>query len=295
MTETYYTLLEVPRSASPEEIRDAFIKLMRQVHPDLLANVPEYWKRQAEERSKDITEAYRVLSDPKTRGSYDQQLDAYQHAQSSQPGANSNNHTTQTKNPQAVPSTPAASTRWPAHSWLDALSSPSKGFVAALICILVIMGIAWPMADQILGRRTSAPASSAAPAIQSQPVVSGPSGHMPLPARPTPSKKFLDPSSAPAQEESGEADRAEQEGSATRTAHDAVPDTSTTSQIGTQIGRGGQVMQWNARTKSWQKAKSSGTGGAVRGVQWYVQWDTKTSSWRITDPNSKNTPSRATR
>src|SRR5213082_323745 len=63
----YYELLGVPRSASDEEIRKAFRKLARQYHPDVAKD-----KKTAEERFKEINEAYEVLSDPAKRKKYDE-------------------------------------------------------------------------------------------------------------------------------------------------------------------------------------------------------------------------------
>lgn len=61
----YYEVLGVERSASEEEIKRAFRKLAFQYHPDR--------NRQdgAEERFKEINEAYEVLSDPDKRATYD--------------------------------------------------------------------------------------------------------------------------------------------------------------------------------------------------------------------------------
>jgi len=61
----YYEVLGVPRNASPEEIRGAFRKLARQYHPDV-SQEPN-----AEERFKEINEAYAVLSEPDKRAAYD--------------------------------------------------------------------------------------------------------------------------------------------------------------------------------------------------------------------------------
>jgi len=153
MTESYYTLLEVSRSASQAEIKEAFIKLIRQVHPDLLANVPEYWKHQAEEKSKDINEAYRVLSDPAKRRSYDQQFGA----QAQQPQAADIPH----DDNQGVSSSTAASSRRPTRSWPAVFSSFWKGRVAALLCFLVITGPCLVLGRPHCWRRRSTPASSA--------------------------------------------------------------------------------------------------------------------------------------
>lgn len=62
----YYEILGVPRGASEEEIKRAFRKLAREYHPDVAKD-----KRRAEERFKEINEAYEVLSDPAKRKKYD--------------------------------------------------------------------------------------------------------------------------------------------------------------------------------------------------------------------------------
>ncbi len=84
MTETYYTVLGVPRTATAAEIKAAYRNLMREVHPDAVPNASPYWKKQAEEKAKEINEAYQVLSHPGKRRQYDQLLDSYQQAQAQQ-------------------------------------------------------------------------------------------------------------------------------------------------------------------------------------------------------------------
>jgi len=61
----YYELLGVPRNASGEEIKRAFRKLAFQYHPD------HNKESGAEDKFKEINEAYQVLSDPEKRSSYD--------------------------------------------------------------------------------------------------------------------------------------------------------------------------------------------------------------------------------
>jgi curved DNA-binding protein len=62
----YYKTLGVDRKASEDEIRKAYRKLAMQYHPDRNPN-----DKQAEDRFKEINEAYQVLSDQKKRAYYD--------------------------------------------------------------------------------------------------------------------------------------------------------------------------------------------------------------------------------
>jgi curved DNA-binding protein len=62
----YYKALGVDKKASPEEIKKAFRKLAVKYHPDRNPN-----DKAAEDKFKDINEAYAVLSDPKKKEEYD--------------------------------------------------------------------------------------------------------------------------------------------------------------------------------------------------------------------------------
>ena len=64
--EDYYTLLGVPRGASPEDIKKAYRKLAMQHHPD-----KNHGNKAAETRFKEINEAYEVLHDDQRRAAYD--------------------------------------------------------------------------------------------------------------------------------------------------------------------------------------------------------------------------------
>jgi curved DNA-binding protein len=63
----YYEVLGVPRAASDDDIKKAFRKLARQYHPDVAKT-----KKGAEDKFKEINEAYEVLSDPAKRKKYDE-------------------------------------------------------------------------------------------------------------------------------------------------------------------------------------------------------------------------------
>ena len=64
----YYEVLEVPRGASKDEVKQAYRKLAMKFHPDMNKDNP----KAAEEKFKGISEAYEVLADDQKRARYDQ-------------------------------------------------------------------------------------------------------------------------------------------------------------------------------------------------------------------------------
>lgn len=71
----YYNILGVSRNATEREIKQAYRKLARQHHPDVNPG-----DKSAEEKFKQINEAYEVLSDKEKRPKYDKYGDRWQHA-----------------------------------------------------------------------------------------------------------------------------------------------------------------------------------------------------------------------
>ncbi|MGW4848835.1 DnaJ C-terminal domain-containing protein [Nocardia brasiliensis] len=65
MARDYYEILGVPRDADKDQIQQAYRKLARRYHPDVNTDPA------AEDRFKEVSEAYEVLSDPATRSRYD--------------------------------------------------------------------------------------------------------------------------------------------------------------------------------------------------------------------------------
>jgi DnaJ-class molecular chaperone len=63
----YYAVLGVPKTAAQKDIKSAYRKLARKLHPDANPDNP----KQAEEKFKELQEAYAVLSDPEKRQKYD--------------------------------------------------------------------------------------------------------------------------------------------------------------------------------------------------------------------------------
>jgi curved DNA-binding protein len=68
MAKDYYQILGVPKNATSDEIKKAYRKLAMQYHPDRNPG-KEKW---ANDKFKEINEAYAILGDPEKRGQYDQ-------------------------------------------------------------------------------------------------------------------------------------------------------------------------------------------------------------------------------
>ena len=71
MAADYYGLLKIRRDATQDEVKRAYRRLARELHPDVNPD-PE-----TQERFKEITQAYEVLSDTEKRRMYDMGVDPF--------------------------------------------------------------------------------------------------------------------------------------------------------------------------------------------------------------------------
>ena len=71
MDKDYYGILGVKKDATDAEIKSAYRNLAKQYHPDKFSTASESEKKSAEEKFKDINQAYSVLSDKEKRTNYD--------------------------------------------------------------------------------------------------------------------------------------------------------------------------------------------------------------------------------
>jgi len=68
----YYEVLGVAKGASDDDIKKAYRKLAMKYHPDRVSTLPDKEKKEAEDKFKELQEAYAVLSDAQKRQMYDQ-------------------------------------------------------------------------------------------------------------------------------------------------------------------------------------------------------------------------------
>ena len=77
----YYALLELPRTASPDDIKKAFRREIARYHPDKVHHLGKEFQEIALAKAAELTLAYKTLTDPAGRAEYDALLD------DSEPGA----------------------------------------------------------------------------------------------------------------------------------------------------------------------------------------------------------------
>ena len=71
---THYEHLELPPAATADEIKRSFRALIARYHPDKVQHLGKEFQDMAAERAAELTEAYRILSDPARRAEYDSTL-----------------------------------------------------------------------------------------------------------------------------------------------------------------------------------------------------------------------------
>lgn len=124
--ETYYSLLEISETATAAEIKAAYLRLIREVHPDRLANAPPYWRRQAEEKSKEINEANSVLSNHEKRRLYDAQLASYRGSRSANNGQTASQTSTKPKGSSTQNSQPSSRPQYGSGAGVGSAPPPSS-------------------------------------------------------------------------------------------------------------------------------------------------------------------------
>jgi curved DNA-binding protein CbpA len=157
-TDTYYTVLGVSEKASQEDVKRAWQELLKQVHPDKMGSAPDYWRKAAEDKTKEVNEAYQVLSDSAKRRQYDQLLEALRATQTppqSQYQAPPQTHNAPPQAPTAAPSSTPTPTGFGTgrYDWaatiliplviiLVAAAENSHPFIAAIVGVvfLVVVG-----------------------------------------------------------------------------------------------------------------------------------------------------------
>lgn len=69
-----YEILEISKDATTNEIKRKYRELTKKYHPDKFSNASEESKKQAENKFREINEAYSILGNENTRKEYDKQL-----------------------------------------------------------------------------------------------------------------------------------------------------------------------------------------------------------------------------
>lgn len=150
-TLNYYQVLNVPVSASREEITRAYRQLMRLTHPDMFQEESD--RRKAEDRAKLINAAYAVLSKPDLRLEYDRQLrstavsDALmQRYTGGSPGRPSPTRTSPRPPAPHVVRAQQHATR----SAVRQILLSTAAFVATLLVAIIILVLAWDGLNALL-------------------------------------------------------------------------------------------------------------------------------------------------
>src|SRR5437016_3286748 len=145
MIETYYSVLGIKPTATTDEIKTAYRDLAKQYHPDVNPGISDAVRRLAEERFKDIGEAYQVLSG--RRSEYDTALRAQVPQQPPQaaprpqprPQPNQNHGNCQTQ-PQTPPQ-PTTQSQPPVSSHVASVSMTPARLIYLSLAVPLLMAL----------------------------------------------------------------------------------------------------------------------------------------------------------
>ena len=101
MAKTYYQLLELPPTASPEEIKSAFRREIAKYHPDKVQHLGDEFQEIAATKAAELTRAYKTLTDPVARTEYDEAAESADGA----PAASTPASSSASRQPRSAPST----------------------------------------------------------------------------------------------------------------------------------------------------------------------------------------------
>jgi DnaJ-like protein len=164
----YYDVLGVSRSATKDEIKQAYRKLAQDFHPDRLQNLPPAVLKLAEEKFKDVQEAYETLS--KYRAEYDNQLQAVETHSPAASASQSSAQTSAAASPSSHQAPPPPRNRrnlWYAFGDLAGrLPWPAWVLIAGMILYLIPWSSSAP--DISSQRKTAVTPDSVLPAVATQ-------------------------------------------------------------------------------------------------------------------------------
>ncbi|KAF5312989.1 hypothetical protein D9619_003152 [Psilocybe cf. subviscida] len=161
----YYTLLNIQKTATQDEVRQGYRKESLKTHPDRLQNASQEEIRKATERFQAVADAYYVLSDPKRRREYDtlyqsraerertsepsSSYNFFQQASGMFGGGANKTGTAEQPNAEGVFADvfdellrPEVDRRVPFWSWLGAVSGAGLGFIIANVPGLMVGAVA---------------------------------------------------------------------------------------------------------------------------------------------------------
>jgi hypothetical protein len=148
--ETYYTVLNVPETASLTEVKAAYRNLIKEVHPDTLSTLSPYLRRLAEDKAKEIIEAYSVLSNSAKRREYDRQLGEYRRQSTPPtPPPSTAPPPRRTQQPRATAAPPRPSVvRWLGHNWGPLMRRSRRDLIFVLSMSAFVV---WLIATFVVG------------------------------------------------------------------------------------------------------------------------------------------------